>query len=199
MPDVSIDDDSLIAALLGSPAAERVGALPVAELLEADGARLAELGLEPVESRRLLAAGELARRFQPAAPLPQPIDTARAALAYLAPLRSSPTEVLALLPLDARLCLVGGLTRVAEGCVAHVSAEPREVFGPALTCRAAAIVLAHNHPSGVPSPSQEDVEFTRTMDRAGALLGIPVLDHLVVARRGYFSFREAGMLGVRRC
>jgi DNA repair protein RadC len=76
----------------------------------------------------------------------------------------------------------------------NLAVSPREVFGPALERRAAAIVLAHNHPSGTAAPSPEDVSFTRQMTRAGALLGVPLVDHLVVARRGYFSFAEASML-----
>jgi DNA repair protein RadC len=187
------DDASLLAALLGRAAAAVAAVLPVAELLEADAVRLARLGLGPAARRRLLASAELARRFQPALRAPRPLASARDVLPYLAPLRSLRTEVLAVLPLDARLGPLGGIVRVAEGTVAHVCVEAREVFAPALERRAAAIVLAHNHPSGVPDPSPEDVDFTRTMGQAGTLLGIPVVDHLVVARRGYFSFREAGM------
>ena len=76
----------------------------------------------------------------------------------------------------------------------HVGVAAREVFAPAIRRRAVAIALAHNHPSGDPEPSAEDRAFTRLMSRAGAVLGIQVLDHLVVTRRSYFSFAEAGLL-----
>lgn len=188
------DDHSLVVALLGRAAAALVVSLSVGELLDAPAARLAQLGLKPAARRRLLATAELARRFQPAVVPPRPIRSPRDALPHLASLRASSTEVLAVLTLDSRMAPVGSLARVAEGAVAHVSAEPREVFAPALEHRACAILLAHNHPSGVPEPSPEDVRFTTAMTRAGVLLGVQVMDHLVVARRAYFSFKEAGML-----
>ena len=118
----------------------------------------------------------------------------RAVLPFLGSLRRSPTEVLGVLALDARQAALGAVVRVAEGGVSHVTAEPREVFSPALERRASAIVLAHNHPSGNTEPSLEDLEFTRAMCEAGTVLGIQVLDHLVVARRSYVSLRERGLL-----
>jgi DNA repair protein RadC len=166
----------------------------VQELLDAGPERLAELGLHGVARRRLLAGSELARRFQPAVVPPPIVRHPRDVLPRLAPLRRSPTEVLALLALDIRLSPVDELIRVAEGGGAHIAVEPRDVFAPALQRRAAAIVIAHNHPSGVAEPSAEDAEFTDLISRAGRLLGIEVLDHLVVTARSYFSFRQAGML-----
>lgn len=188
------DDGTLLNDLLGPAAAALVACTSVDRLLEAGPAQLLALGLSPRSRRRLLAAAELARRFQPPADPPMPISSPRSALPYLAPLRSSRTEVLGVLALDARQTSLGGLLRVAHGSIAHVSAEPREVFSPALQLGACSIVLAHNHPSGVPDPSLEDIEFTRAICEAGAVLGIRVLDHLVVTRRAYFSFREGGLM-----
>ncbi|HLH71536.1 MAG TPA: JAB domain-containing protein [Candidatus Dormibacteraeota bacterium] len=190
-----MDDRTLLEALLG-PAAAQVDAIPVSELLEARASRLAELGLSPVARRRVLAAAELARRFQPAVEVPSPLNSPSRVLQHVAPLRTARTEILVVLALDARLGLLGDPCRVAEGAVAHVTVEAREVFAPALERRASAVVLVHNHPSGVLDPSSEDVAFTRAMAKAGALLAIPLLDHLIVTRRGYFSFREAGLLDV---
>lgn len=189
-----VDEPTLLAALLGSAAAAMVAHVAASDLLEADEAVLSELGLPPAARRRLLAGAELARRFQPGLPAPAPVRQARDALVHLAALRRAQSEMLAVLPLDARLGPLGGLALVAQGAVAHVSAEPREVFAPALERRASAIVLAHNHPSGIAEPTSEDLAFTSLMCRAGTLLGVPLLDHLVVARRGYFSFAEAGLL-----
>jgi DNA repair protein RadC len=191
---VAADDRSLLHDLLGSAAAALVSSLSLDELLEAGPGRLAELGLRPTARRRLLASAELARRYQPVCAPPLSVTSPRGVLPYLASLRRSATEVLGVLALDARQAALGGVVRVAEGSVAHVTAEPREVFSPALERRASAIVLAHNHPSGNAEPSLEDLEFTRAMCEAGAVLGVQVLDHLVVARRAYVSLRERGLL-----
>lgn len=72
--------------------------------------------------------------------------------------------------------------------------HPREVFEPAIVHGAAQIIIAHNHPSGNPEPSQEDIEITRRLVDAGKLLGIEVLDHIVVSNTGYASFRELKLI-----
>lgn len=72
--------------------------------------------------------------------------------------------------------------------------HPREVFRPALLHAAAALILAHNHPSGDPEPSQEDADITRRMHEAGKLLGIELLDHVVLAADGYTSLRERKLI-----
>ena len=73
--------------------------------------------------------------------------------------------------------------------------HPREVFRPALLHAAAAVVLVHNHPSGDPEPSEEDMSITRRLKEAGELLGIGVLDHVIIASRGICSFRAKQLLG----
>jgi len=72
--------------------------------------------------------------------------------------------------------------------------HPREVFLPAVAMSAASIILAHNHPSGDPTPSEEDLAITRRLLDAGRLLGIELLDHVVVARDAYASFKERRLL-----
>ncbi len=175
-----------------------MASVPVGQLLDAGDAQLASLGLPAAARRALLAGSELARRFQPAAGAAQPVRAARHFLAHLAALRQAGVEVLAVLPLDGCCVLLGDPCLVAGGALMHVAVSAREVFAPALERRAAAIVLAHNHPSGTAEPSPEDVTFTRQMVRAGALLGVQLIDHLVVTRRGYFSFAEANLLGDAR-
>jgi DNA repair protein RadC len=196
MPSLAtLDDRGLLAEVIGPAAAAGVDKVPVAALLEAGAGDLAALGLGPAARRRLLAAAELARRYQPAAALPPgSCELPQHFLPHLEVLRASRVEVLGVLTLDARLGLLGGLCEVASGAVMHVAVSAREVFAPAIDRRAVAIVLAHNHPSGDPEPSAEDRTFTHLMARAGTILGIQVLDHLVVTRRGYFSFAEARML-----
>jgi len=68
------------------------------------------------------------------------------------------------------------------------------VFGPAVVRRAAGVIVAHNHPSGDPEPSPEDMAITRRLSEAGALLGIELLDHVVVAARGFVSLKARGGL-----
>lgn len=67
--------------------------------------------------------------------------------------------------------------------------HPREVFRPAIIASAAAVILVHNHPSGDPEPSEEDIALTGRLVQAGRILGIEVLDHVIVAKRGYVSLR----------
>ena len=75
---------------------------------------------------------------------------------------------------------------------AHV--HPREVFSDPITDRACAVIAAHNHPSGDCTPSTEDIMVTTRLRHAGETLGIPLLDHIVFSRRGFYSFRESGTL-----
>ena len=81
---------------------------------------------------------------------------------------------------------------ISQGTLTASLVHPREVFRPALRDAAAALLLVHNHPSGDPAPSREDREITRRLVRAGEILGVRVLDHVIVAERGYCSLREEG-------
>lgn len=81
---------------------------------------------------------------------------------------------------------------VTVGLVNAAHVHPREVFSDPITDRACAIIVAHNHPSGDLTPSAEDIDVTKRLDKAGTTLGIRLLDHVVFSRRGYFSLREAG-------
>lgn len=188
------DDQRLIVDLIGPAAASRVQHVPVATLFDMASCEHARLGLAPSAQRRLLAAVELARRFQPTARPPRPHERPRELLPHLSGLRAQPVETLGLLLLDSRCALIDGFRSIAGGALMHVSVQPREVFADAVAHRAAAVVLAHNHPSGDPSPSLDDRAFTQAMVQAGALLGIRLLDHLIVSRRAYFSFSEARLL-----
>ena len=88
-----------------------------------------------------------------------------------------------------------GLHTVSVGCLTASLVHPREVFKPAILSGSAALVIAHNHPSGDPEPSAEDLALTRRLAAAGSLLGIEVLDHLVIGEAGRFvSLRERGAL-----
>ncbi len=84
--------------------------------------------------------------------------------------------------------------RVSEGSLTASLVHPREVFGPAIREAAAGLVLVHNHPSGDPEPSPEDIEVTRRLCAVGELVGIRVLDHVVIGDGRYVSFLERGMI-----
>ena len=83
---------------------------------------------------------------------------------------------------------------VSIGLLTSCPIHPREVFVGPITDRAYSIILAHNHPSGDPDPSEEDKRVTRQIAHAAGTLGIKLLDHIIVARRGYYSFQESGIL-----
>lgn len=85
-----------------------------------------------------------------------------------------------------RIITIGLMNR----CLVH----PREVFHPAILDGAAGVIAVHNHPSGVLDPSREDKDITRRLRDAGNLIGIPLLDHLIVSKDGYYSFQEKGEL-----
>lgn len=83
---------------------------------------------------------------------------------------------------------------VSVGSLSASIVHPREVFRRAIERGAASIILAHNHPSGDPSPSEDDQEITRRLRDVGELVGIPVLDHIVIGNGDFVSFREQGFL-----
>lgn len=83
-------------------------------------------------------------------------------------------------------------TKVSMGTVSETVIHPREIFRDAVRESGVSILVAHNHPSGVLSPSKEDIDVTKRLCEAGKILGIPVLDHLVISDRGYLSMKEEG-------
>lgn len=87
--------------------------------------------------------------------------------------------------------------QVSEGTLNSSVVHPREVFAPALREGAAALIVAHNHPSGDPTPSAEDRDVTVRLADAGRLLGVRLLDHVVVGDPGFLSMRERGLLPER--
>ena len=87
-----------------------------------------------------------------------------------------------------------GLFFISKGTVNMTCLNPREVFMRALLVGATSIVLCHNHPSGDPEPSGQDKEMTKRFKEAGKLLGIPLIDHIIIGGRGYYSFMENGLL-----
>lgn len=84
--------------------------------------------------------------------------------------------------------------KVSEGSLTASLVHPREVYNPAIRESAAAVIFVHNHPSGDPAPSPEDLEITRRLKEVGEVMGIRVLDHVVIGHERYFSFSDRGLL-----
>ena len=83
---------------------------------------------------------------------------------------------------------------VTVGLLNSSQVHPREVFAEVISDRAASVILAHNHPSGVLKPSPEDITINQQLIDAGKILGITVLDHIIITKKGYLSFKEAGLM-----
>lgn len=152
-------------------------------------------GVGPAKAANLLAAFELGRRLA-SAPLERgqairsPADVQR----HFQPRwRDRRRESFHALQLDGRHRLTS-VDEVSVGTLTASLVHPREVFREAIRNAAAAILLVHHHPSGDPSPSPEDRSVTERLASAGRLLGIRVVDHVIVADGGYFSFQEAGLI-----
>lgn len=103
-------------------------------------------------------------------------------------------ETFVAVALDSGCRVVGKPWRVSLGTVNTTYIHPRDLFREAIKRNAVSIIIAHNHPSGKLDPSQEDILLTRRMAAAGEVVGIPVVDHLVVSRKGYWSFADHGQM-----
>ncbi len=113
--------------------------------------------------------------------------------------RSLKEEVFWILPLDVRNRLRRDPRQITRGTLTSSLVHAREVFREAILVNSACIIMAHNHPSGDPNPSADDLRVTRAMIEAGKVLGIPVLDHIVIGlpgcdHAGYFSLRESNFV-----
>lgn len=201
----SLADGELLAVLLGG-GGPRALAL-AADLLHRHGglAGLARLdpqllprqpGLGPARSRRLSAAVELAQRLRRERPAP---GRALQGPADVAPIleeefRGCDREHFLALHLDTRHRL-RSVETVSVGSLSASLVHPREVFRRAVTLGTAALIVAHNHPSGCAEPSREDVELTARLAECGRLMGIELLDHFVVGAGETVSLREHGWPG----
>jgi DNA repair protein RadC len=175
------------AALLGELFARE----DLAELSRATHASLRAHGFGARLATRWCAAFELGRRVERArVPRGRRIDSPARVFELMAcELRGLRHETFWVLLLDGKHRL-RRRQPVSTGTLTASLVHPREVFAPALRERAAAIVCVHNHPSGDPEPSREDVAVTRRLVAVGRLVGVPLVDHVVVADQGYASLRE---------
>jgi DNA repair protein RadC len=136
---------------------------------------------------------ELVRERSIASDQPQFRNSASVATLLQAVLAGADREHCLVVLLDRKNRLIG-LNTVSIGSLTAAVVHPREVFKPAILANAASVIVAHNHPSGDPEPSQEDKLLTRKLALAGEALSIQVLDHLVLGQGRYYSFKDAGEL-----
>ena|SRR5213594_251957 len=202
----ALGDNELVAVVVGSGWG-RTDALAVAnELLAARGGlhglvrstcdELAGVsGVGRVKAARILAALELGRRTLTHAPSARiQLRSPRDAAAYLLPpFGARPVEQFGLVLLDTKHRVLR-TSVLAIGSLNTTVVQPREVFREATLGGAAAVVIFHNHPSGDPSPSPDDVELTRRLTAAGVVMGIDVVDHIILGDVRYWSFKEMGQL-----
>jgi DNA repair protein RadC len=196
----ALTDEELVAAILGMGTKGvdvRTIARQVAGLIREHKAGLsldhlqAVPGMGLAKAAQILSAFELARRhlLKDSAK----IITAQDILLLVADIASKPQEHFVCISLN-------GANEVIEKRVVTIGLldkspiHPREVFADALADRAAAVIFAHNHPSGELEPSEADRRVHEQLTEAGKILGLRVLDHVIVTRKGYFSFQEAGLI-----
>jgi len=203
----SLSNAELLAVLLGGSGLRGIDAVALARtllsrhrslrgFLSADRSTcLAQPGLGVVGYCRLQASLELARRHYAEAMRTGPsLDSPAATRDFLITrLRDTPHELFCCLHLDNRHRLIA-FDELFRGTIDGASVHPREVVKQALARNAAAVILVHNHPSGVSEPSQADELITRRLREALQLVDIRVLDHLIVADNGCLSFAERGLL-----
>jgi DNA repair protein RadC len=161
-------------------------------LAESPHPPLRALGIGGVQFITLQAAFELGKRR---GLREHPIRTKEEALEEVAKdIASSPREVFVLIPLDLRNRCVAPPIQLSKGTRYQVVVDPKDVLHAALSCRAARIVVVHNHPSQDCEPSPQDVLLTKQLMEACAWSDIQFIDHVIVARKSSFSFREKGFL-----
>lgn len=203
----SLTDAELIAILLRTGTPEK-SALDIAGEMTAEGGlynrlagitRISELmhikGLGQAKAATVLAALEIGRRIASARPLERVhIGSAQEGADFLMPrLRYAAREQFVAVMLNSKNRVIATEV-ISEGTLTSSVVHAREVFTPALLHHAAAVIVAHNHPSGDPQPSREDREVTAMLAQSGKVLGIPLLDHLIIGDGAYYSFQEYGAL-----
>jgi DNA repair protein RadC len=196
-----LSDAELVGLLLGShDASQRAG-----RLLESFGTLEALLGeqpgvlehhpaIGPRAAGKLLAAVELGRRMRRSREARPRLDSPEAIYRHLAPvLEGLRREVFHVLCFGPGNILLRN-ERVAEGSADQCQVDPREIFRVVFATRATAVVLAHTHPSGDPTPSTLDEALTAGLVQAASLLSVRILDHIIVGRGCYYSMRSAGRM-----
>lgn len=201
---VALSDAELVALLI-EPGRRGKSSLDLAREVVADGLLAvagrewipgkSASGLGPSRVARIAAALELGRRIAAmSTSSSEPIrDSAAVAQRLIASYAYRPQETLGGIYLDSRSRIISE-REIYLGTLSSATVSARDVFRHAFNDHAAAVIVFHNHPSGDPSPSAQDLTFTASLADLGAALGVQVLDHLIVASSGFVSFRQRGLL-----
>jgi len=165
-------------------------------LLQTSVQELAKVrGIGPTKARQLQYLCELAKRiYRVNTKLPPVIRAPQDVFERVVDMQHLPVEQFRVLYLNTKNGILAEET-VSQGTVSSALVDPRAVFSRAVRLMAATVILIHNHPSGDPSPSPEDIALTRKLVEAGKVLDVQVVDHLVVGQGRYISFKEKGLIG----
>lgn len=153
-------------------------------------------GIGAVKGAQLLCVGELSRRIwkrtarSDGESFRNPLDIVNY---FVEDMRHKEQELVYIVLLNTKGALIRDIM-ISQGTVNTSAVSPREIFIEAMKYHAVSLVLVHNHPSGDPSPSREDLSFTRRVKEAGDLVGIRLLDHIIIGDNSYISLKERGIL-----
>jgi DNA repair protein RadC len=150
-------------------------------------------GVGPTKAAQVMACFELGRRHYGERNAARCITTPQDVLPMVDDLRGHRQEHFVCIWLNGAGELLGKRV-ITVGLVNHSLVHPREVYAEAITDRAASIICVHNHPSGSLEPSSQDIAITQQLRDAGTTLGIPLLDHIIVTKKGYCSLKEKGII-----
>ena len=154
------------------------------------------VGLSKRKMKTLASLGAIIRKVEEGRrKVLKTIREPKEAAAYCSDLQALQQEEVRVLFLNTKNRVLGQKT-VFLGTVNSAPVSAREIFYAAVKYMAASVILLHNHPSGEPSPSREDEEITKRLVQAGEILDIKVIDHVIIGRYGYYSFKEKGYLEV---
>lgn len=204
----ALSDAELLAVLLRTGTkGENVLALAKRLLYEDGGAGLLGIhqfsfqslmklkGIGKVKAVQILCLSELAKRLSKASVEPRLRFSSSQSVAeyYIEDLRHRNQEVMKLLLLNSKAELIDE-TNISKGTVNASLVTPRELFVEALKKEAVSMILLHNHPSGDPTPSRDDILTTKRISECGLLIGIELLDHIIIGNNCYVSFQEENLL-----
>jgi len=196
----ALSDQELLAIILGSGVKGKNVfhvARGILQTIDKQGGKielkslLAIEGIGLAKACQVIASLEFARRRSAKGLLV--IQKAQDVLPLIMPIADKKQEHFLCLSLNGANEVIGNRV-VTVGLLNSSQVHPREVFAEVISDRAASVILAHNHPSGVLKPSPEDITINQQLIDAGKILGITVLDHIIITKKGYLSFKEAGLM-----